>query len=61
MTTQSFKVQFYKSPKNKQWYWRVRARNGRIVAIAGEGYTRKVNMLRTWYHFLEWREGVVSS
>jgi uncharacterized protein YegP (UPF0339 family) len=23
------------------WYWRVRARNGRIVAVGGEGYVDK--------------------
>jgi uncharacterized protein YegP (UPF0339 family) len=28
------------SAKNKQWYWHLRARNGRIVATSGEGYQR---------------------
>lgn len=35
------KIQFYKSKKNGQWYWRAIARNGRKVAGGAEGYLRK--------------------
>jgi uncharacterized protein YegP (UPF0339 family) len=35
------KLEIYKSRKNAQFYWRLVASNGKIVAIAGEGYTRK--------------------
>lgn len=34
-------IQFYKSKKNKQWYWRAVARNGRKVAGGCEGYTSR--------------------
>jgi len=23
-----------------QWYWHIKARNGRVIATGGEGYTR---------------------
>jgi uncharacterized protein YegP (UPF0339 family) len=32
------KVQFWKSRKDDQWYWRAVAPNGRIVADCSEGY-----------------------
>ena len=32
------KIQFYKSKKNGQWYWRAIAKNGRKVAGGCEGY-----------------------
>ena len=28
--------------KRKEWRWRIRARNGRIMADSGEGYKRKL-------------------
>lgn len=34
-------IQFYKSKKNKQWYWRAVSRNGRKVAGGTEGYKSK--------------------
>lgn len=33
--------------KKKEWRWRLRARNGRIVATSGEGYKRKGRMIST--------------
>lgn len=30
----------------KQWRWRIRAKNGRIVANGGEGYNNRADMLR---------------
>ena len=32
-------VEFYRSATAKAWFWRVKARNGRIVADSAEGYT----------------------
>lgn len=26
---------------SKQWRWRAKARNNRVVAVSGEGYTKK--------------------
>jgi uncharacterized protein YegP (UPF0339 family) len=40
------KVQFYRSKKNRQWYWRAVARNGRKVAVGGEGYKTKVACIK---------------
>ncbi len=33
--------------------WRFRAANGRIVAIAGEGFTRREDAVRSIHDFLE--------
>lgn len=30
----------------KQWRWRIRAANGRIVANGGEGYNNRSDLLR---------------
>jgi uncharacterized protein YegP (UPF0339 family) len=35
-----------------EWYWRLRARNGRIVAVGGEGYTRRNDCLRAFKRFV---------
>lgn len=32
--------------KDAQWYWRYRARNGKISATGGEGYVTKSNAKR---------------
>lgn len=40
------KIQFYKSKKNGQWYWRAIARNGRKVAGGCEGYKRKAGAMK---------------
>ena len=29
--------------KNNQWYWRLKAANGQIIAIGGEGYVNKAD------------------
>ena len=39
------KIQFFKN-KNKQWYFRIVARNGKIVAQS-EGYKTKQGCLKT--------------
>lgn len=39
------RIELFKG-RDKQWYWRLRAGNGRIVAIGGEGYTRKSSASR---------------
>jgi len=31
----------------KEWRWHLKARNGRIVAVSGEGYKRKVTMYKS--------------
>lgn len=39
------KFEYYKD-NNNQWRWRLKSKNGRIVAV-GESYTRKAAMLKT--------------
>lgn len=36
-------VQFYRSRKTKAYHWRVRGRNGKVLADSGEGYRRKAD------------------
>lgn len=33
------------------WRWRVRARNGRIIAESGEAYSREHDAQRAWLRF----------
>lgn len=40
------KVEFYKSTKDKQWRWRLKSSNGRIVASSAEGYIQKNSALK---------------
>lgn len=40
------KVEFFKDRK-KEWRWRLRASNGRIVATSGEGYRRPSGAAKT--------------
>ena len=42
-------IEYQKDLGNKldiQWYWHIRARNGRIIADGSEGYDSKGNALR---------------
>jgi len=34
--------------RSHQWRWRFKSPNGRIICIAGEGYTRKASAARSW-------------
>ena len=38
------KLEIYRDAK-REWRWRLRASNGRIVADGGEGYRRKASLL----------------
>lgn len=38
------KFEVYKS--RKQWRWRLKARNGKIIATSGESYTRRAGALK---------------
>jgi len=39
------KIEIYKD-KKKEWRWRLKAKNGRIVAVCGEGYRNKQHCVR---------------
>lgn len=51
------KFEIYKDVKG-EWRWRLKARNGKIIAVSGEGYKRKrsvddtINTIRKmhWTH-----------
>lgn len=44
-----YKVQFYRGGGIKRrWYWRIRHRNGRIVADSGQGYRRRIDCVRAF-------------
>lgn len=46
------KFQVYRD-KAGEWRWRLRAKNGRIVADSGEGYKRKTTMLKTLTNIID--------
>lgn len=46
MAAKRMQFEFWKSSYNGQWYWRLRGKNGRIVA-ASEGYKSRSACLRT--------------
>jgi uncharacterized protein YegP (UPF0339 family) len=37
--------------RKKEWRWRLIAKNGRIVADSGEGYTRRASAFRALHRF----------
>lgn len=41
----SDKTEVYKG-QDGQWYWRKVAPNGKVIAVGGEGYSRKWNAKR---------------
>lgn len=41
------KVHFKKSPKNGEWYWHLKATNGKIIASGGEGFKTKWGVRRS--------------
>lgn len=43
------KIEIYKDD-NGEWRWRLKARNGRIVADSGEGYRRKIDVQKILDH-----------
>ena len=45
MTVLHAKLEVYKDSKH-EWRWRLIARNGRIVADSGEGYSRRAGAIR---------------
>ena len=41
------KVEYYRDAKG-EWRWRMKARNGRIVADGAEGYKRRIDCVRQY-------------
>lgn len=42
----AIRVEVFK--RKRGWYWRVRSRNGKIIAIGGEPFTRVDNARRAY-------------
>lgn len=40
------KIQVFKSPVNRQWYFHLKARNGKLIAQS-EGYHKKASAIKT--------------
>lgn len=47
-TKPPLRFEYWKSVKNKQWYWRIRAGNAEPIA-QGEGYKRKSGVLKVFH------------
>lgn len=45
------KFEIYKGRGVQPWRWRVRARNGKIMACSGEGFTSRRNARESWSKF----------
>ena len=39
------KYEYFRSKRNDEWYWRLRASNGQIIAVGGEGYKNEGDCL----------------
>ena len=40
-------LQYFKS-RTGEWHWRFKSSNGNILAISGEGYTRRRSAIKNW-------------
>jgi len=49
-----YTIEIIPADKHTQWCWRIRHRNGNIVAIGGETYKHKATMLRSLRNVLRW-------
>jgi len=45
------RVEFFEASRNARhaWYWRLKARNGQVIAVGGEGYTRRRDVERAFW------------
>jgi uncharacterized protein YegP (UPF0339 family) len=60
MTKPLYTFEVFRSDANGEWYWRITHRNGNIVAVAGEGYTRKAKALSSARRLAKgFRNGIV--
>ena len=53
MKFEMFKTQYPKRLHGQQWYWRCRAKNNKILAVGGEGYSTKASCKRALQRFLK--------
>ncbi len=48
MAARVAKVELFKDRK-KEWRWRVRAKNGKLIATAGEGFKRPSGAMKSFF------------
>jgi uncharacterized protein YegP (UPF0339 family) len=46
-----YRLEVYKGRGKQPWRWRVRARNGKLVACSGEGFRSRRNAMKSWSKF----------
>jgi uncharacterized protein len=46
------KIEIYRDDA-KEWRWRLKATNGKIVAVSGEGYKNKASILKVLRYLTE--------
>lgn len=51
-------IEFFSSGSDR-WYWRLKARNGKIIADGAEAYTRRGDVLRAIGRFTRLLKGTV--
>jgi len=52
--------QVYKG-EDDQWYWRLLDKNGKVVAVAGEGFRRRSGAVAAAKRMPEWAKSTVIS
>lgn len=53
------RFEYWKSRKNNEWYWRVVAKNGRIVAVGGESFKRRAGVLNAFHSLFDFEAAPV--
>lgn len=48
-----YTLSFYKD-KKKEWRWKIKHRNGNLIADSGEGYKRKSGARKAIKNLLDW-------
>lgn len=51
--TAKYKVELVRSPKNKEWFWRVIHKNGKEICRASETYKRKGDCARAFTRMIQ--------
>ncbi len=59
-TKAPLRFEYWKSVKDKQWYWRIRAGNSELIA-QGEGYKRKAGVLKVFHLLFDFDSKAVLS
>lgn len=47
------RFEYFQSTSDELWYWRLKVKNGEIIADGSEGYASKANVLRAIENFCQ--------